>query len=372
MDDRLRQYLRQQAELGGVEIYLGFGGPVALAEVAAPAVARESMPTGSLATLPPPPPAAVQEPVPTALPRTAVEPPEMISKATATTASPEAGAASIEAEPASSVATPEPADEPGTAAQSTTPSRRSRAKWMRELPPIPGPGLSVMPPALELLGNDVHQLTSLEAVAERIAGCRACRLCEGRAKTVPGEGNPSARLMCVGEGPGQKEDETGRPFVGAAGQLLDQILEAIDCPRETVYIANIVKCRPPGNRTPAADEIATCMPYLRRQIELIQPKLIVALGKVASNALLGRDASLAGLRGKVHDYRVATATDTHERQSDESSLQSPVPHQTTPSHRVGATIPLIVTYHPAYLLRSPTEKAKAWQDLCFAVQERSR
>ena len=208
---------------------------------------------------------------------------------------------------------------------------------------------------------------------QRVRTCTACRLRAGCTQTVFGVGDEKADWLFVGEGPGADEDAQGEPFVGQAGKLLDNMLMAIKLKRgKNVYIANIVKCRPPGNRNPEADEIATCMPYLRRQIELIQPKLIVALGKVASNALLGRDASLASLRGKVHDYRVVTATDTHERQSDESSLQSPVPHQTTPSHRVGATIPLIVTYHPAYLLRSPTEKAKAWQDLCFAVRERSR
>src|SRR3990170_1231875 len=136
---------------------------------------------------------------------------------------------------------------------------------------------------------------------------------------------------------------------------------------DNVYIANIVKCRPPGNRAPAADEIAQCLPYLQRQIELIQPKLIVALGKVASNALLGKDATLASLRGKLHEYQLATATGLDGGERDESSRLPPLPHQTTSSHRVRAAIPLIVTYHPAYLLRSPTEKAKAWQDLCFAI-----
>ncbi|MFZ5524095.1 MAG: uracil-DNA glycosylase [Pseudomonadota bacterium] len=167
--------------------------------------------------------------------------------------------------------------------------------------------------------------------------CTACRLRAGCTQTVFGVGDENADWLFIGEGPGADEDALGEPFVGQAGKLLDNMLLAIKLKRgNNVYIANIVKCRPPGNRTPAADEIATCLPYLQRQIELIKPKLIVALGKVASNALLGRDATLASLRGKLHDYR---------------------------------GIPVIVTYHPAYLLRSPTEKAKTWQDLCLAVQK---
>ena len=154
-----------------------------------------------------------------------------------------------------------------------------------------------------------------------------------------GVGDEKADWLFVGEGPGADEDVLGEPFVGQAGKLLDNMLMAIKLKRgSNVYIANIVKCRPPGNRNPEADEIAACLPYLHRQIELIQPKLIVALGKVASNALMGRDATLASLRGKLHEYR---------------------------------GIPLIVTYHPAYLLRTPSEKAKAWQDLCLAVQTRN-
>ncbi len=170
---------------------------------------------------------------------------------------------------------------------------------------------------------------------DTVRDCTACRLRAGCTQTVFGVGDENADWLFVGEGPGADEDALGEPFVGQAGKLLDNMLMAIRLKRgENVYIANIVKCRPPGNRAPAADEIAQCLPYLQRQIELIRPKLIVALGKVASNALLGREASIASLRGKLHDY---------------------------------CGIPLIVTYHPAYLLRSPTEKAKAWQDLCLAT-----
>ena len=173
------------------------------------------------------------------------------------------------------------------------------------------------------------------ALKQRVRDCTACQLRAGCTQTVFGVGDEKAEWLFVGEWPGADEDALGEPFVGQAGKLLDNMLAAIQLKRgKNVYIANIVKCRPPDNRNPAADEIAQCLPYLERQIALIQPKLIVALGKVASNALLGRDATLASLRGTAHDFH---------------------------------GIPLIVTYHPAYLLRSPSEKAKAWQDLCLAT-----
>jgi len=186
------------------------------------------------------------------------------------------------------------------------------------------------------------------ALKQQVRDCKSCKLRAGCTQTVFGVGDEQADWLFVGEGPGADEDALGEPFVGQAGKLLDNMLMAIKLKRgKNVYIANVVKCRPPGNRTPEADEIAACMPYLRRQIELIQPKLIVALGKVASNALLGRDATLASLRGKLHEYRVALPSDLRSTSS---------------------AIPLIVTYHPAYLLRSPSEKSKAWQDLLMAVQ----
>ncbi|MBK9160643.1 MAG: uracil-DNA glycosylase [Nitrosomonadales bacterium] len=171
---------------------------------------------------------------------------------------------------------------------------------------------------------------------QKVRDCTACKLRAGCTQTVFGVGDERAEWLFVGEGPGADEDALGEPFVGQAGKLLDNMLLAIRLKRgDNAYIANIVKCRPPGNRNPEPDEIASCLPYLQRQIELIRPKIIVALGKVASNALLGKDATMASLRGTLHDYR---------------------------------GIPMVVTYHPAYLLRSPSEKAKAWQDLCMAVQ----
>jgi DNA polymerase len=172
------------------------------------------------------------------------------------------------------------------------------------------------------------------ALKAEVAGCVACPLHRTRTQSVFGVGDENADWMFVGEGPGAEEDARGEPFVGQAGRLLDSMLAAIDLKRgANVYIANVVKCRPPNNRNPQEGEMSCCEPYLARQIELIQPKLIVSLGRVSANHLLQTDASIASLRGRVHRYRGT---------------------------------PLIVTYHPAYLLRSLQEKAKAWVDLCFA------
>lgn len=169
-----------------------------------------------------------------------------------------------------------------------------------------------------------------------IRACAACPLHAGRIQAVPGVGDENADWLFVGEAPGADEDAQGEPFVGQAGKLLDNMLASIGLKRgNKVYIANVLKCRPPGNRNPLPEEVAQCEPYLQRQVELIRPKLIVALGKFAAQTLLGEDTAIARLRGQIHRYQ---------------------------------GIPLIVTYHPAYLLRSLPEKAKAWQDLCLAVK----
>jgi uracil-DNA glycosylase family 4 len=175
---------------------------------------------------------------------------------------------------------------------------------------------------------------------ESVAGCAACGLCKQRKQAVFGVGAATATWFFVGEGPGADEDEQGEPFVGQAGRLLDSMMAAIGIRRgREAYIANVVKCRPPGNRTPTAEEAAACAPFLDRQIALAAPRLIVALGKTAAARLLNTDASLGSLRGQVHRYR-----DT----------------------------PLVVTYHPAYLLRNLPDKAKAWEDLLFARRELRR
>jgi DNA polymerase len=167
-----------------------------------------------------------------------------------------------------------------------------------------------------------------------VAGCTACQLCKTRTNTVFGVGDERAEWMIVGEAPGAEEDARGEPFVGQAGRLLDSMLVAVGLKRgANVYIANVLKCRPPGNRNPEAFEVEQCSPHLVRQIALIRPKLILAMGRFAAQTLLSTDASIASLRGRLFQYQ---------------------------------GVPLIVSYHPAYLLRNLPDKAKAWEDLCFA------
>ena len=262
MADKWQQYLRQQAELGGAEIYVAEAGRRGSGEAAPKGADRTEQPS----------------------------PPPRVSAVVA---------------------------------------------WQKGAPPIPGPGLVIERPVAELLGPTLESLESLEAVAARIAACTLCGLSKGRNKTVPGEGSSTARLMLVGEGPGATEDETGRPFVGAAGELLTQILGSIGIPRESVFIANIVKCRPPQNRKPLPDESAACLPYLHRQVQLVRPKVLVALGATAAEGLLGVRQSLGNLRGAVHSFW---------------------------------GIPLVVTYHPAALLRNPNWKKPTWDDVRIARQ----
>lgn len=206
-------------------------------------------------------------------------------------------------------------------------------------PVRPVAGSSAQPPVLEdILPADNREAViahaNWEQLRQMVSSCTACPLYQTRKKTVFGVGDEQANWLFIGEGPGAREDEQGEPFVGQAGKLLDSMLQAINLSRsQDVYIANIVKCRPPDNRNPQDEEAQQCRPYLLRQIALIQPRLIVALGKVAAQNLLATNDSIASLRGRLHEF-----TD----------------------------IPLIVTYHPAYLLRSLADKAKAWEDLCFA------
>ncbi len=177
---------------------------------------------------------------------------------------------------------------------------------------------------------------------ERVAGCTACaELCKTRTQTVFGVGNTRAEWLVIGEAPGAEEDRQGEPFVGRAGQLLNAMLLAIGLPRETVFIANILKCRPPGNRDPAPAEVSRCLPFLSNQIALLKPRIILAVGRIAAQNLLATDLPLARLRGKLHAFGEAAT-------------------------------PLVITYHPAYLLRSPADKRKAWEDLKFARATHAR
>lgn len=202
-----------------------------------------------------------------------------------------------------------------------------------ELAPAPGPGDdgTPAPPAVAFADLD---WAALEA---RVRGCTACALAEGRARTVFGVGDRQAEWMLVGEAPGAEEDRQGLPFVGRAGQLLTAMLRALGFTREQVYIANILKCRPPGNRDPRPEEVACCEGYLQRQIDLVRPRILLALGRIAAQNLLKVESPLKNLRGRVHRYGPAST-------------------------------PLVVTYHPAYLLRNPADKRRAWEDLQFATR----
>jgi len=223
----------------------------------------------------------------------------------------------------------EPAAPPVVRRVAAKPLDEHATGWRKGAPAIPGPGLRIAVPPVAV-GPE-----TLDTIAATIAECTRCPLCGGRTKTVPGEGDPAARLMLIGEGPGETEDLTGRPFVGRAGELLDKILELLETPRPTVFIANVVKCRPPRNRAPLPDERAACLPYLHRQIALVRPKVLLALGATAAEAMLGVKKPLGELRLRVHEWN---------------------------------GIPLIVTYHPAALLRNPNWKRPAWDDVRIARQ----
>jgi uracil-DNA glycosylase family 4 len=189
--------------------------------------------------------------------------------------------------------------------------------------------------------------TALQIIREDLGDCTRCKLSLHRKKIVFGVGNPKADLMFVGEGPGADEDETGEPFVGRAGQLLNNMIKAMGLRREQIYIANVVKCRPPGNRTPEPDECETCSPFLMRQIAAIQPKVVVALGATAAKNLLAMNSSLGDLRGRWFDFK---------------PFNAPGNDPAWPGAR------LAVTYHPAYLLRDPRQKVEAWKDLQMVMK----
>ena len=233
--------------------------------------------------------------------------------------------------------------------------------WFPQPDPVPGSVGSPLPPAEQGVGEAVEShdkgggaasaaqpalpaaVATLDwpALRDTVAACTACKLCEGRRQTVFGVGNEKADWMIVGEAPGEQEDRQGEPFVGKSGQLLDNMLRAVHLtraeaePARQVYIANTIKCRPPGNRNPEPAELAKCEPFLIRQLQLVQPKIIVAMGRFAVHSLLRSTEPIGRLRGRVHAYQ---------------------------------GVPLIVTYHPAYLLRNPEDKAKAWDDLCLAAE----
>lgn len=231
---------------------------------------------------------------------------------------------------------PAPVPEPVVAAPVSAPAPASRpVPLARFVPPVAAPAEAPIeaPARRPAPAGDIAGL-GWEDLEARIRECDACALCKRRKQAVPGVGDRQADWLFVGEGPGAEEDERGEPFVGQAGRLLDNMLASIGLARgNDVYIGNAVKCRPPNNRTPETDELAACFPYLERQIALIKPRLIVALGRPAAQALLNQEVRIAAARGKLFEF---------------------------------GDIPVVVTYHPAYLLRNLADKAKAWEDLCFA------
>jgi uracil-DNA glycosylase family 4 len=231
----------------------------------------------------------------------------------------------VEARPAASAPTAAPASRPRPAAPTTAPTHLA----------------DLAAGAVAVLRERPAGIESMDwpTLRDTVAGCMACGLCEGRRNTVFGVGHPQARLMIIGEAPGEQEDRQGEPFVGRAGQLLDRMLEAIGLTRaesdaeRQVFIANVLKCRPPGNRNPLPAEVAQCEPYLMRQIALVQPRIILAMGRFAAQSLLKSSEPIGRLRGRVHEVQGT---------------------------------PVVVTYHPAYLLRNPVDKALVWDDLCRA------
>ncbi len=243
-------------------------------------------------------------------------------------------------EPRQSLAVARPAptvEEPAVEPVPESPAMPAEAMPRAVAPAPESEHVSGSPAPVAAAGDAVATL-DWAPLRERVAACTRCdELAVNRTQTVFGVGNPQADWLVVGEAPGAEEDKRGEPFVGRAGKLLDAMLAAISLDRDTVYIANILKCRPPNNRDPKPEEARNCRPYLERQIELVAPKLILVVGRIAAQNLLQTDTPIGKLRGRVH---------------------------TLP----GSEIPVVVTYHPAYLLRSPAEKRKAWDDLKLACQ----
>jgi uracil-DNA glycosylase len=233
---------------------------------------------------------------------------------------------------------PPVAEAPPAAAPASAPApvRKPANPAPARKPAIPAPGLTVRAAASDPADDRAARILRMDwaGLKSAVRDCQACGLRKTCTQTVFGVGDEHADWLLVGEAPGAEEDARGEPFVGQAGRLLDSMLAAIDLKRgDNVYICNVLKCRPPGNRNPQPGEVAQCTPHLLRQLELIEPKLILAMGRFAVQALLATEASIASLRGRLHRYQ---------------------------------GVPLVVTYHPAYLLRSLPDKAKAWEDLCFA------
>ena len=243
----------------------------------------------------------------------------------------------IQAQALSEVQSPVNAAQPSTqpSVQPSVPATSLFPQAIEDTAIAPRKPFPAAPPQTEALPPEQH-FAALKLIREEIGDCTRCKLSQGRNKIVFGDGDPNAKLLFVGEGPGADEDAQGLPFVGRGGQLLNNMIQAMGLKRSEVYIANVVKCRPPQNRTPEPDEAHTCSPFLFKQIDVVRPKVIVALGQTAVTYLTGEKKSLAAWRGRVHPLRGTK---------------------------------LIVTYHPAFLLRDPTQKKHAWADLQIAMRE---
>lgn len=277
--------------------------------------------------------------VPDTAPIVAPHPPS-VAPATSPSGHPVPAAVPVAETAAAPVAVPATPSEPPTGRTSAIPASILNRTGP---PPRPAPKVEVKEeaPAAIPVAEAVKD-ANLEQLAAQVVACSACGLCQGRRHAVAGQGAQPTRWLVVGEAPGEQEDRQGQPFVGRSGQLLDAMLAAVGMSRERdVFITNVIKCRPPGNRNPKPEEIAACSPYLMRQIALLKPERILVLGRFAAQTLLGTDATIGSLRGRVHHLK-----------TDE-----------------GVQIPVVVSYHPAYLLRSPSEKARAWQDLKLAARE---
>jgi DNA polymerase len=302
-DELLRRWLAQQQELGDRELVL----PTLMARQAAAAIRHRPAPGASVGRI-----------APTA------EAPPTVSRAAAATEADRADVA-------------RPGGDPGdwrAELSATGADPRASARRGDAAPPdASAPRDAVERPAPIITAFDAAAAATIDALATLVAQCRACSLYRTAQNAVPGEGNPHADFVCVGEAPGATEDEQGRPFVGAAGQLLTKILAAVNLEREDVFIMNVLKHRPPGNRNPDPTEVTACRPFLLRQLELIQPKVILALGTFAAQTLLDTKESLGRLRGRVHSFQ---------------------------------GIPVVVTYHPAALLRNPAWKRPTWEDVQLA------
>jgi DNA polymerase len=318
----LRRYLEQRRDLGETELVLdSMSVDDALALLGAKAAAPESPVT----------PARAPSRAPRPEPPAAADWREAIRAAGGAPESPSRSRGAEEEEPMPRRADPNPTPSPAPDAVHV-PTTQTNASSASPLADVPA-GLVVGGASRALFDDPAAKLESLAEIADVVASCRRCSLYATAINPVPGVGNPDADFMCVGEAPGANEDQQGEPFVGQAGQLLTKILAAIDLKREDVFIANVLKHRPPGNRNPLPEEVTACSPYLVRQIELVRPKVILALGTFAAQTLLETKLTIGKLRGQVHRYY---------------------------------GVPLIVTYHPAALLRNPSWKRPTWEDVQLA------